>query len=101
MPLRVVLVHDDRAFLDLLTTALKEAGYEAVSFETSSFTMPPPQSSDMLEITISRATGKYLGLRLRVTGLPAGQPYAGSLGQFLAEPVAVADVCEAVRRFVA
>jgi hypothetical protein len=101
MPMRIVLVHDDRAFLDLLTAALKEAGYEVVSFETSFFTMPPPQSSDMLEITISRATGKYHGVRLRVTGLPAGQPYAGSLGQFLAEPVTVVDVFEAVRRFIA
>jgi hypothetical protein len=42
-----------------------------------------------LEVTASRAIGDHPGMRIRVTGLPTGEPYAGVLGSFLAEPVSV------------
>jgi hypothetical protein len=95
MPTRVVVVHDDRAFLDLLKAALRDSGYDVQAVDDPTFKAGPPHASDKLEITVSRSTG----LRIRVTGFQAGQPYAGPLGQFLAEPVKVADVLNALRRF--
>ena len=98
MPIRVVVVHDDRAFLDPLAVALKDAGYEVEALQASDFTAEPPRRTKLLEITVSRATGNHAGLRLRVTGLPA-EPYAGILGDFLADPVSVAGVVNAMTRF--
>jgi hypothetical protein len=97
----VILVHDDSAFLDLLTAALKEAGYEVEAFSDPRTVVPPPRGMDRLEITVSRAAPPYPGLRIRVTGFAATKPYAGHLGQFLAEPVTAQDVVKALRQFVA
>jgi hypothetical protein len=99
MPTRVVVVHDDRAFLDPLKAALRDSGYDVQAVDDPTFKAGPPHASDKLEIAVSRSAGAYPGLRIRVTGFQAGQPYAGPLGQFLAEPVKVADVLNALRRF--
>src|ERR1700716_3414715 len=91
MSARVILVHDDPAFLALLTTALKEAGYDVEASADFWAAVPPPRGMDRLEITVSRAAPPYPGLRIRVTGFAAAKPYAGPLGQFLAEPVRAQD----------
>jgi hypothetical protein len=99
MPTHVVVVHDDRAFLEALTAALRDGGYEVEGINDPTFKAGPPRASDKLEITLSRSIGAYPGLRIRVTGFPAGQPYAGALGQFLAEPIRVSDVLKALSSF--
>jgi hypothetical protein len=101
MSARVILVHDDPAFLDFLTTALKDAGYDVEAFRDHLTTVPPPGATDRLEITVSRSGPPHPGLRIRVTGFLAGEPYAGPLGQFLAEPVDPQDVVKALQQFVA
>jgi hypothetical protein len=97
---RIILVHDDPAFLVPLIAALESAGYEVNVPDVVPTTVPPPRPIDRLEITISRAASDHPGLRIRVTGFPVGEPYAGALGQFLAEPVGVQDVIQALRLFV-
>ena len=100
MPARVVVVHDDQAFRDDLVAALKEAGYEVVvAVDDPAFVVGPPRNADQLEITISRGKGAYPGLRIRLTGFRTSEPYAGALGQLLAEPVQIADVLRALRPF--
>jgi hypothetical protein len=96
---RVVVVHDDPAFLDPLVAALTDAGYEVAAVDDPAFRPGPPRGADQLEFTISRATGAYPGLRIRPTGFQTGQPHAGPLAQFLAEPVTVPDVLQALRHF--
>jgi hypothetical protein len=99
MPTRVVVVHDDPVFRDDLAAALKDAGYEVVAVDDPAFVVGPPRGADQLEITISRAKGAYPGLRIRVTGYRTSEPYAGPLGQFIAEPVRIEDVVRALRPF--
>ena len=101
MSIGIVLVHDDHGFVDLLTAALKNAGYTVDAFDDPAFVVPPPRVMDRLELTITRAAAPHTGLRIRVTGLPAGEPYAGALGQFIAEPATVPDVVRVVARFIA
>jgi hypothetical protein len=99
MPMRIVVVHDDHAFLDLITAALRDAGHEVEAHLDQAFEVFPPKASDRLELTIYQAKGSYRGMRIRVTGLPVSQSYAGALGLHLAEPATVSDVMDAVRRF--
>jgi len=99
MRTRVIVIHDDRAFLDDLTAALGDSGYEVEAINDLTFKAGPPQPSDTLEITLTRSTGRYPGVRIRVTGFPAGQPYAGALGQFLSEPIQVSAVLNALNFF--
>ena len=99
MPAHITLVHGDPIFAGSLALALRSEGHEVQTFTDPGFVVPPPQSTDGLEITITQATGRYRGLRIRVTGLPRGEPYAGPLGQFLADPVDVAGAIAAVRSF--
>lgn len=101
MSARVILVHDDAAFLDLLTAELRAAGYDVKAFSDPRTAIPPPRGMDKLEITVSRARLPYPGLRIRITGFAVGKPYAGALGQFLAEPVNAQEVVKALRQFVA
>jgi hypothetical protein len=93
---RVTVAPADHAFLDTLTVALGDAGYKVEAINDPSLKASRLQASDKLEITISRSTGAYPGVRIRATGFPAGQPFAGPLGQFLAEPLQVSAVLNAM-----
>jgi len=99
MPTHVIVVHNDRTFLDGVTSALESAGYIVKAFDDPEFVLGPPRVQENLELTITRAAAPHAGLRVRVTGLPAGEPYAGALGQFIQDPATVADVLRAVARF--
>jgi hypothetical protein len=93
---RVGVAHDDPSFARALAGALEAAGYE-VQPPVNPIALPdPPRASDELEVMVSQSTGKYPGIRIRITGLPP-VGYAGSLGQFIAEPVSIAVVLEGVR----
>jgi hypothetical protein len=100
MTARIIVRHDDPAFLVPLVAALEDAGYEVQADHDVTASIPPPRATDKLEITISRGGQRYRGLRIRVTGFHAGTPYAGPLGQFLTEPIQIQDVVRAVRSFV-
>jgi hypothetical protein len=99
MPTRVRGVHDEPAFRDALAAALRDAGYEVVAIDDPAFVVGPPRDADQLEITISRRKGAYPGLRIRLTGFRTSEPYAGPLGQLLAEPAQIADILQALRPF--
>jgi hypothetical protein len=99
MPTRVVVVHDDPAFRDALALALTDAGFAVAAINDPAFEVGPPRGMDQLEITVSRSAGAYPGLRMRVTGFRTSEPYAGPLGQFIAEPARIADVLRALRPF--
>lgn len=100
MAARVVVVHDDRAFLDALTAALRDAGYEVEGLrDPASKAALPPRAADKLEISVSRSRGAFPGLRIMVTGFAAGQTYSGPLAQLLAEPIEVLDVLKALSFF--
>ena len=100
MPARITLAHEDIAFAERLATALRAEGHEVVRVGDENLAVPPPQATDGIEIAITQAAGRYPGLRIRLTGFPKDKPYAGALGQLLAEPVDVERASAAVRLFL-
>jgi hypothetical protein len=100
MVARITLVHGDPIFAGSVANALRAKGHEVLTFSDPAFAVPPPRVTDGLEIVITQATGRYCGVRVRVTGLPKDKPYAGALSQFLSEPVEVRDVVRALALFV-
>jgi hypothetical protein len=96
----VTLVPGDRVFAGLLADALSAEGHEVEIIDNPAYVVPPPRAADALEIAVTEATGSHRGIRIRVVGLPKDTPYAGPLGQFLADPVEVADVMTALALFV-
>lgn len=99
MAARIIVVHDDPAFVEALSGTLRAKGCDVVTGADPDATIPPPQIGRTLELTISQSKKRYRGVRIRVTGLPGHGAYAGALGSFLGEPVTVADVIETLARF--
>jgi len=99
MATRIIVLHDDREFVEALADSLRANGCDVVTSTDPSATVGPPQVGSTLEITVSQSKGRHPGLRIRVTGLPMHGQYAGMLGHFLGEPVTVADVVTALARF--
>ena len=98
---RIHLAHQDAAFAERLAAALQAEGHEVVRVGDQNLAVPPPGAFDGLEIAITQATaGRYQSLRIRVTGIPKDKPYAGALGQLLAEPVDVERAIAAVKLFL-
>ena len=100
MAARITLAHEDTVFADRLADALRAKGHEIVRVASQGFLAPPPQASEKLEIAITQVTGRYPGLRIRLTGFPSGKPYAGALDQFLADPVDVGRTMAVLKLFV-
>jgi hypothetical protein len=89
MRARIIIVHDDAKFVTQVAAELRVKGHEVMAISDPTYVVQPPRFLDRLEITTTRATGDQPGIRIRVTGLPSGEPYAGVLGSFIAEPVSV------------
>jgi hypothetical protein len=99
MATRIVVNHDDPAFVEALADTLRANGCDVVTGTDPPATVGPPQVASALEISVSQSKGRHRGIRIGVTKLPMHGQYAGMLGHFLGEPVTVADVVEALARF--
>jgi len=99
MAARFTLVHADPMFCEALALALRAQGHKVLTITDPDFNVPPPRRADVLEIAVTQATGEHKGVRIRVTGIPTEGPYAGALGQFLADPVDIATAMEAIKMF--
>jgi hypothetical protein len=99
MPSRIIVVHADKDFTDELATRLMQDGHEVVVVDSPEGHVTAPRSADVLELTVTRASALFPGVRIRVTGLPAGGAYAGFLGQSLADRVSVQNLMDALARF--
>jgi DNA-binding NtrC family response regulator len=116
MRARVVVVHDEPEFIGQLTTALKAAGHPVLSFTDPLVawdTLNTKQPFDVLitriEFQPGRSNGVALarmartmhpGIRVLFTALPQYASHADGVGTFLAMPVSIQDVTEAVRRLL-
>jgi DNA-binding NtrC family response regulator len=113
MPARVVVVHDDPDFGMSVAVALKVAGYDAAMFSDPMIALDALDAASRIEMLITRivfppgkpngvalarmARAKRRSIRVLFT---AGAEFAwlmDGLGEFLAAPVEVADVVQAVR----
>jgi DNA-binding NtrC family response regulator len=117
MPARIVLVHDDPAFLDPLESALQAKGHDVAAFDDSLLAWDALQAAQHVEILITRILfppGKPHGVALaqwarcsrpKVRVLFIAQPeleaHTEGLGLFLPTPVSVPKIVEIVARLLA
>jgi DNA-binding NtrC family response regulator len=112
MPASVMVVHDDLDFVERLTTALRLAGNDAISFIDSMAALDALYATIRLEVLVTgvrfvpgkingvalarMARSKRHGVRVLFTALPEFEEYAEGLGKFMPMPVSVPDVVDAV-----
>lgn len=117
MPARIVLVHDDGAFLAEVATALAAEGHEVAVFEDSFLAWDALGSGSRVEILITRiqfAPGHPHGIalahqarvhrpeaRVLFVARPEFQFHAAGLGTFLPLPVNPAEIVATVSRLLA
>ena len=117
MPSRVVLVHDDPAFLDTLATALRAGGYDTAAFNDSMLAWDAFTAAHKVELLITRirfplgsphgvalalhARDARPGVRVLFMALPELQPYAEGVGMVMLLPVTPAEIVATVAGLLA
>jgi DNA-binding NtrC family response regulator len=116
MPASVVVVHDDKDFVNQLTTALRLTRYDVAAFVDPMAALDALDASRLLEVLVTRvrfapgkmngvslarmARSKRPGIRVLFTALPEFENYAEGLGKFMPMPVSLPDVVDAVVRML-
>lgn len=122
MPARVVVVYDDREFVEQLATAIGVAGYDVAVFIDPMDALNALDTRDAfdtwrtLEVLVTRvrfapgklngvalsrmARSKRPGIRVLFAALPEFAEYVEGLGKFMPLPVSVPDIVDAVRSLV-
>jgi DNA-binding response OmpR family regulator len=116
VPARVVVVHDDVTFREPLVSSLKADGHDVMGFADSALAWDALRTARAIEILVTRVdfgAGKPHGIALarwarnqrpmvRVLFLAREmfQLEAMGLGEFLALPVSIPEVAEAVGRLL-
>ncbi|MFL5279980.1 MAG: hypothetical protein ACJ8AW_03040 [Rhodopila sp.] len=67
MPARVVLVHDDAAFLDAFASRLQQAGYEVAAYSNAITAYDVLKGATRIEVLVTRVV------------FPPNQPHGGAL----------------------
>ncbi len=117
MQARIVVVHDDPAFLASLADAFKAAGHDVAAFDDSMLAWDALKPETNVAILITRirfppgkphgvalarrARAEHPDIRVIFTAAPEMRPYADDLGVFLPMPVNVPDVVRAVQQMLA
>jgi DNA-binding NtrC family response regulator len=116
MTARIFIVHDDSAFSADARSALEAAGHTVAAFDDPMLALDALEAAQQIELLITRANfgpGKLNGIALarmvRVkrpevqvifTAVQEYEPHTWGLGEFLAAPVHVDEVVEAVNRLL-
>ena len=116
MPARIILVHDYQALVGELSAALEAAGYSVAPFLDPMRALDVISSASTAEILITKvdfgpgkpngvalalmARYRRPGIRIIFPAKPEMREYTAHLGDFLALPVRVPDVMDAVNRLL-
>lgn len=114
MSARIVLVYDDRRYLEAAASALKEGGYDIAAFTNPmialrAFDGPPTVDLLVTRVAFNRGTihgialarmakVKCLDIRILFIDLPERQKHTDGIGAFIALPVEVPDLIRAIER---
>ena len=117
MPGRIVIVHDDPAFVDQIATALKLGGHRVATFIDPLVALDGLEAAPSVDLLITRvqfpagkphgialalmARRRCPGLKVLFCALPEFQKNAEAFGEFLPTPIAVPDLLDAVDRLLA
>lgn len=117
MPAQIVLVHDDKKFLEEVAAAFAALGHDIAAFERSMTALSALEAAERADVLITRLTfppGNPNGVslariaRLRRPGIKvlfAGQEqmreYTDGVGDFLPNPITVSEIVEMVTKLLA
>jgi DNA-binding NtrC family response regulator len=117
VPARVVIAHDEPSLLEPLAASLRGMGHEVATFRDSMRAWDALNGASRVDILITRvqfgpgqphgialahsARARCPGLRVLFVAQPQFAGDAEGLGLFLALPVSVPEVAEAVGRMLA
>jgi DNA-binding NtrC family response regulator len=116
MPARVVLVNDDLQFVEEVSAALWDAGYDVAAFSDSMTALLALEAAQNVELLITRieyqsgpngvslalvTKRKRPALKVLFTALPETEQYAKGVGEFMPLPVDIPDLLETVSRMLA
>jgi DNA-binding NtrC family response regulator len=116
MPARLVVANDDPSFLAKIHEALRDARFDAVIYSDSMTALNAMESAHKIELLVTgidfgpgkpngialarMARFKRSGTKVLFTGAAKFAAYAEGLGMFMALPVKVEDVVEAIRELL-
>ena len=116
MPAQIVLVHDDAAFADAVSGALRESGFEVMVFPDPLVALDAIGAASRMELLITRAhfsaglsNGQALalmgrdkrpGLKVLFVCRPENAKYVEDLGHVVTAPAAVSHVVSAAARLI-
>ena len=117
MPARIVVVHDEPAFVEPLATGLTTVGYDVATFNDSLLAWNALEAANKVELLITRirfppgkphgvalakrACANRPGVRVLFVALPEFECYTEDLGVFPAMPIDPAQVVAAAARLLA
>jgi DNA-binding NtrC family response regulator len=116
MPARIVVVHDQPEFLNELATGLRQAGHHTATFADPLAAWDALETARQIEVLITRvqyapgrsnglalarmARSKRPGIRVVFTALPQYADQVDEQDTFMAMPVRVPEVIDAVNRLL-
>jgi DNA-binding NtrC family response regulator len=116
MPASVVIVHDDPAFLEEASFALRQVGHDVVTFVDPLIAFAALEVARSVEVLITRSAfardmpnglslalagrSQRPGLRIVFTALPDYKRFTEGIGEFLPFPVDVPKLVETVTRLM-
>lgn len=116
MPAQIVLVHDDKKFLEEAAAAFAALGHDIAAFERSMTALSALEAADRADVLITRLSfppgnpnGVSLGriARLRRPGIKVFfvgreqmREYTDGVGEFLPSPINISELVETVTRLL-
>jgi DNA-binding NtrC family response regulator len=101
MDARIVIVHEETAFLDVAKAALQAEGYEVDAYEDPTRAASALHAPGKLEVLIAEARTPRRrdgpGISIRIIAAPGEPAAAKVMPVFLPDPVPVPKILEVVR----
>lgn len=117
MPAQIVLVHDDKNFLEEVSAAFAALGYDLAAFERSMTALSALEHAHRADVLITRLTfppgnpngvslarvarAKRPGIKVLFAAREQMREYTDGLGEFLPSPINVPDLVATVTRLLA
>jgi DNA-binding NtrC family response regulator len=116
MPAQIVLVHDDKSFLEEVAAAFAALGHDIAAFERSMTALSALEHAARADVLITRLTFppgnpngvslariarlKRPGIKVLFAGREQMREYTESVGEFLPSPISVSELVERVTRML-
>jgi len=114
MPARILLVHDDRAYMEKVASTLQSAGHDVATFATPMAALGALETNRKIDLLVTKvlfedaaihgialarmARLKCLGIRILFLDRAETQRHTDGIGEFTAVPIEVPDLVQVIER---